>query len=80
MQRGVFAAPVRVDIDGHRNASRRSELDGVAHQVQDNLLDAHRIAHELFGYAARDAQIERQPLVAGARREDVQYLVQQLMQ
>ena len=58
--------PLRlVDLDRHEHLSLVGELDGVTHQVEQDLAEAKRVAAQALGDAGRDPVSELQPLLVG---------------
>ena len=70
---GIGDLPFQVDIIGvaahhpgtNHHAPKVGELDGVAHQVIEDLADAHRIAHQAVRQLRVDATVKLQPLAPG---------------
>ena len=59
----LLRAASALDADVHRPAL--GELHCVARQVEQHLLDAHRIALQSIGHVGRDPHAEREPLAPG---------------
>jgi hypothetical protein len=59
-----------VEIDGDRDLADASELDGVAHQIDENLLETDGIAVNPFRGVGPDGPLPVEILLAGERSED----------
>jgi hypothetical protein len=78
--RGAGAArqffPDRCDLDGY--LALLGELDGVAHQVDEDLAEPPGVAHQGVGHVRGDAAGQPQALLAGAHGQRVQRVRQAL--
>ena len=66
---GVLVALGRGDLD--TDLARVGELDGVAHQIEQDLTESARIADQRRRHVRRDAARQLQPLLVGPRREQL---------
>ena len=58
----------------------RGELDGVAHEVREHLLEPPRVADDGGGHAGRDVGDELEPLLLRAKGERLQHVVDDVAQ
>jgi hypothetical protein len=70
---GVAGARFRRDVERQTDAARLRELDGVAHQVHQDLADAHLVADHGPRHLGRSQPADRQTLVAGPRRQQLDH-------
>ncbi len=71
MQHHGIVVPI-ADSDANHDFARVRELDGVADQVDDNLAQANRVAHETIGHVGRHHRGQLDALVVGAEGKRVQ--------
>ena len=56
------------------------ELNGVAHQVSNNLLQAQRVANHVIRHIVFDVQGQLQPLIVRRMRQQRDHLVERISQ
>jgi hypothetical protein len=56
------------------------ELDGIAHQVGDDLLQAQRVANDVIRHIVFDVQRQLQPLIVRGVRQQRHHLIQRIAQ
>ena len=67
-------------VDGHGDAALFGEFDGVADQVEHDLHEPHRVAHESVGYLVGDVAAEIESLFLGAQGERFEGVAKQVTQ
>src|SRR5262249_17321538 len=55
-----------------------SKLDGIAHQIYDDLTETQRVTNQCVGYVWVDAARQLQTFLVGARRQDAQSIFERI--
>ena len=67
-------------LDHHVDRTGLGELDGVADQIEQHLTDPRRIAGDVVRHVRPDPRRQRQPLLLGARRQQIDRRIDRTMQ
>ena len=70
----------RALLDQHINIAMFGKLDGIAHQIGDDLLQAQRIADNIVRNIIFDVQRQLQPLIVSGVRQQSHDLIQRITQ